>query len=358
MIHVYMNTVNVDSPKKLYCTFLNNHHTQKIHRIVRARSCSWSVGETSNECGICQEREESVKKCVCEFKSSCENLSQDDEALLKILDFPSRVYAARRPVQLETSYPKARRIVLRDVARTDKNYHYFTHKRNLRKVHRILLTYAMFHPEVGYAQGMNDILARFLVVTDSEVDSYWLFASYMSKKREDFLEHTMMRKVAFVKNLVREVDRELYGFFDKSDCRDYLFMHRWLLLDFKREFPFEEALRIFEVLNSQYLELNSDRALVVTDKVIAKEFEMDAGETRSERSEVNLEFTFDVFVCVAILTMNSNDICKASDAAGIYGCLNGLSMKMNLTEVLTQAEELFYKYCRQNITRGFAEIDF
>ena len=29
------------------------------------------------------------------------------------------------------------------------------------------------------------------------------------------------------------------------------------------------------MLNSQYLELNSDRALVVTDKVIAKEFEMD-----------------------------------------------------------------------------------
>ncbi len=27
---------------------------------------------------------------------------------------------------------------------------------------------------------------------------------------------------AFVKNLVREVDRELYSFFDKSDCRDYI----------------------------------------------------------------------------------------------------------------------------------------
>ncbi len=33
------------------------------------------------------------------------------------------------------------------------------------------------------------------------------------------------------------------------------------------------------MLNSQYLDLNSDRALVVTDKVIAKEFEMD-GEAR------------------------------------------------------------------------------
>lgn len=42
---------------------------------------------------------------------------------------------------------------------------------------------------------MNDILARFLVITGSEVDSYWLFKLYMDKKREDFLEDTMMTKV-------------------------------------------------------------------------------------------------------------------------------------------------------------------
>ena len=48
---------------------------------------------------------------------------------------------------------------------------------------------------MGYCQGMNDILARFLVVTGSEVDSYWMFTKYMEQKREDFLEHTMMKKV-------------------------------------------------------------------------------------------------------------------------------------------------------------------
>ena len=42
---------------------------------------------------------------------------------------------------------------------------------------------------------MNDILARFLVVTDSEVDSYWMFVKYMEHKREDFLEYSMMKKV-------------------------------------------------------------------------------------------------------------------------------------------------------------------
>ena len=49
-------------------------------------------------------------------------------------------------------------------------------------------------------------------------------------------------------------------------------------MDFKREFPFEESLRIFEVLGSHYLELNSDKALVETDKAIAKEFELDGEE--------------------------------------------------------------------------------
>lgn len=38
--------------------------------------------------------------------------------------FP-QVYAARQPLDLETSYSKAKRIILRDVLRTDRNFHYF-----------------------------------------------------------------------------------------------------------------------------------------------------------------------------------------------------------------------------------------
>lgn len=43
---------------------------------------------------------------------------------------------------------------------------------------------------------------------------------------------------------------------------------------------------------------------------------------RAGRSVVNLDFTFDLFICVAILTIYSQDICKANDAASIYGTLN------------------------------------
>jgi hypothetical protein len=114
---------------------------------------------------------------------------------VKILEFPSKVYATRQPVDLEKSYPKSKRIILRDVKRTDRTVHYFSHKRNLRKVHRLLHIYALYHPDIGYCQGMNDILARFLVVTDCEVDSYWMFSNYMSAKRVDFLENSMMDKI-------------------------------------------------------------------------------------------------------------------------------------------------------------------
>ena len=53
---------------------------------------------------------------------------------------------------------------------------------------------------MGYAQGMNNLLARFLVVTDSEVDSVWMFAHYMANKRLDFMESSMMRKVGECKH--------------------------------------------------------------------------------------------------------------------------------------------------------------
>lgn len=44
---------------------------------------------------------------------------------------------------------------------------------------------------------------------------------------------------------------------------------------------------------------------------------------RSKRSTVNLGFTFDLFVCAAILTMNSDVITQGTDAASVYGCMNG-----------------------------------
>ena len=49
--------------------------------------------------------------------------------------------------------------------------------------------------EVGYAQGMNDIMARFLYVMDSEVEAYWMFVKYMEHFKNDFMEAGMLSKI-------------------------------------------------------------------------------------------------------------------------------------------------------------------
>lgn len=59
----------------------------------------------------------------------------------------------------------------------------------------VTMTTATVSIDLSYSQGMNDILARFLLVFHNEVDSYWAFVQYMEQKKSDFAEDTMIKKV-------------------------------------------------------------------------------------------------------------------------------------------------------------------
>ncbi|GLD72961.1 TBC1 domain family member 15-like protein [Lates japonicus] len=76
---------------------------------------------------------------------------------------------------------EAIRIIDKDVPRTNRDLSYYQGEGsgNLLVLRDILITYAAFHPEVSYAQGMNDLCSRFLEVLDSEVDTFWSFSCYM-----------------------------------------------------------------------------------------------------------------------------------------------------------------------------------
>ena len=187
--------------------------------------------------------------------SSDNELDEEERTVLQILEFPSRVSATKERVDLENAYQLAKKVIISDVVRTDRDSHFFTHKRNLRKVHRILMIYALFHPGLGYAQGMNDILVRFLVVMHSEVDTYWMFSKYMEHKVRDFMEEGyMLARFATVKRLLEEFDPETSKFLKTSECHELLFCDRWLLIDFKREFSMSDSIRLLEVLSTHHLE--------------------------------------------------------------------------------------------------------
>ena len=51
------------------------------------------------------------------------------------------------------------------------------------------------------------------------------------------------------------------------------------------------------------------------------------GGSRAGGVSVNLKFTFSIFVCVSILVLHKEKVCKGSDAASIYSALNRLAVR-------------------------------
>ena len=54
----------------------------------------------------------------------------------------------------------------------------------------------------------------------------------------------------------------------------YLYYCRWVLLQFKREFPYEDALKVFEIVSSHHLELSSMEAEKARNMERRKDFEL------------------------------------------------------------------------------------
>ena len=51
-------------------------------------------------------------------------------------------------------------------------------------------------------------------------------------------------------------------------------------------------------------------------------FYLAGGEIRNTGSGLNTEFTFDLFICVAILRLHCSILSEEKDAASVYGFLN------------------------------------
>uniref|UniRef100_A0AAR2LWY9 Rab-GAP TBC domain-containing protein n=1 Tax=Pygocentrus nattereri TaxID=42514 RepID=A0AAR2LWY9_PYGNA len=118
-----------------------------------------------------------------------------------------------------------RSLIERDVNRTDRQNPFFSGNENpgLKLLHDVLMTYCMYNFDLGYVQGMSDLLAPLLFVTQNEVESFWCLTGFMEL-------------------VVSQI--HIYS----QDSGSLCFCFRWLLIWYKREFSFEDILSLWEVL--------------------------------------------------------------------------------------------------------------
>ncbi|XP_052402009.1 TBC1 domain family member 17 [Carassius gibelio] len=145
-----------------------------------------------------------------------------------------------------------RSLIERDVNRTDRHNSFFSGNENpgLALLNDVLMTYCMYNFDLGYVQGMSDLLSPLLFVTQNEVESFWCLTGFMDLVHQNFEEsqEAMKQQLLQLSILLRALDPELCDYLDSQDSGSLCFCFRWLLIWFKREFSFEDILNLWEVL--------------------------------------------------------------------------------------------------------------
>ncbi|XP_003406828.1 TBC1 domain family member 17 isoform X1 [Loxodonta africana] len=212
-----------------------------------------------------------------------------------------------------------RSLIERDVSRTDRTNRFYQGPENpgLHLLNDILLTYCMYNFDLGYVQGMSDLLSPILYVILNEVDAFWCFCGFMELVHGNFEEsqETMKRQLGQLLLLLRVLDPPLCDFLDSQDSGSLCFCFRWLLIWFKREFPFSDVLRLWEVL-----------------------------WTKLPGPNLHL------LVACAILDMERDTLMLSGFGSNeILKHINELTMKLSVEDVLKRAEALYWQLlaCRE-----------
>ncbi|XP_012723076.3 TBC1 domain family member 15 [Fundulus heteroclitus] len=145
-----------------------------------------------------------------------------------------------------------RSLIEKDVNRTDRTNRFYEGLNNpgLTLLHDILMTYCMYDFDLGYVQGMSDLLSPILYVMENEVDAFWCFVSFMDQMHQNFEEQMQGMKTQLIQlsTLLRLLDLAFWNYLESQESGYLYFCFRWLLIRFKRELSFQDVLRLWEVM--------------------------------------------------------------------------------------------------------------
>ncbi|EDO50033.1 predicted protein, partial [Nematostella vectensis] len=159
-------------------------------------------------------------------------------------------------------FRERKQLVDKDVTRTDRTHPYYVEKEtendNVRKLYDVLMTYCMYNFDLGYVQGMSDLLSPVLFLVENEVDAFWCFVGLMEKMAHNFDENQegMKMQLHQLGVLLKFVDPGFYTYLEKHDSGNLYFCFRWLLICFKREFSFDDIMTLWEAFWTQNLSPN------------------------------------------------------------------------------------------------------
>jgi len=217
----------------------------------------------------------------------------------------------------------------KDVLRTDRQLPIFAHSDiphpdpesrfassganpHLEQLKDILVTYNEYNVNLGYVQGMTDLLSPLYVVLQDDSLAFIAFCEFMKRMERNFIrsQEGMRDQLQTLGHLTRFMLPALHTHLAKADSTHFFFFFRMILVWYKREFEWDDVLRLWEVLWTDYYSSQ-----------------------------------FHLFVALAVLDLNKEIIMgRLHYFDEILKYINDLGMTLDLDIVLARAEQLFIKF--------------
>lgn len=114
----------------------------------------------------------------------------------------------------------------------------------------ILEAYALYDSEIGYCQGMSDLLSPIISVIEEDHVAFWCFVGFMRRARHNFRldEVGIRRQLNIVSKIIKCKDSHLYRHLENLQAEDCFFVYRMVVVLFRRELTFEQTLCLWEVM--------------------------------------------------------------------------------------------------------------
>ncbi|CAL5397170.1 unnamed protein product [Camellia sinensis] len=203
-----------------------------------------------------------------------------------------------------TKFRERKGLIDKDVVRTDRSLSFYDgdDNPNVNLLRDILLTYSFYNFDLGYCQGMSDLLSPILSIMRDESESFWCFVALMERLGPNFnRDQNGMHTQLFALSKF-STGAEKKSHFGSLNTRNGL----GPTVGPCEEFEFETTMRLWEVLWTHYL---------------------------SEHLHL--------YVCVAILKLHRNKIMgERMDFDNLLKFINELSGNIDLNSILRDAEAL------------------
>ena len=128
---------------------------------------------------------------------------------------------------------------------------------------RILYIYAKMNKDIGYVQGMNEILAPIYYcysldntcdLENVEADTFWSFSSLMDDIRDIYIKQNdnekggIFDKINLLELMISKIQKDIFNIFKKKNVNFWHFAYRWIHLFFSQQFILPDLLRIWDTI--------------------------------------------------------------------------------------------------------------